>query len=307
MAVLFLHGAGGFIEDRPLLEALRAGLDVEVLAPNLDEGIETTHQAWSRRIVEHLRPDVDVVVGHSFGGSTVLRLLAERDLGIRRLILLAAPDWGPHGWDVPEFALPDDAAGRLPEGLEVELHHCLDDEVVPIDHMYQLAARLPAARVVYRRDGGHQFLAPASDAVVRRLLGPRAVDDDGPFFHGTRAPLAAGEELHPGRDSNYGERRRANFIYLTASIDPAVWAAELAHGDGPPRLYEVQPSGVLEDDPNLTDQVFAGNPTRSYRTTGPLRVVREITDWEPHPPEAVQQMRDGVAELARRGIEAIND
>ena len=173
MAVLFLHGAGGFVEDRPMVEALRAGLDEDVPAPNLDEGITTTHEAWSRRIVEYLRPDIDVVVGHSFGGSTVLRLLTERDLGIRRLVLLAAPDWGPDGWEVPEFALPDDVDARIPETLGIELHHCFDDEVVPVGHAQQLGARLPRARVVHHQQGGHQFAAPAIDAVVRSLRGPR--------------------------------------------------------------------------------------------------------------------------------------
>ena len=290
-----------------MVEALRAGLAEEVLAPNLDDGLEVTHEAWSRRISEHLRPDVDVVVGHSFGASTVLRMATERDLGVSRLILLAAPDWGPEGWDVPEFALSHDAADRLPEDLQIELHHCLDDEVVPFDHMDQLAARVPRAMARYRRQGGHQFDPPAIDAIVRRVLGPREVDDAGPFFHGTRAALEPGDLLEPGRDSNYGARARANYIYVTAGFEAAIWAAELAAGDGPPRLYEVEPTGPLEDDPNLTDQRFAGNPTRSYRTKEPLRVVREVTDWEPHPPEAVQQIRDGVADLARRGIEAIND
>ncbi len=169
MAALFLHGAGGFVEDRPMLEALRAGFDGDVLAPNLDEGITTTQEAWSRRIVEHLGAGVDVVVGHSFGGSCVLRLLTERDPGVRRLILLAAPDWGPDGWDVPEFALPEDADERLSEALEVELHHCLDDEVVPVEHVQQLAARLPRARVVRHQQGGHQFVGPVIEAVVRSL------------------------------------------------------------------------------------------------------------------------------------------
>lgn len=234
-------------------------------------------------------------------------MVTESDPGIRRLILLAAPDWGPEGWDVPEFALPEDADAALPADLQVELHHCLDDEVVPFDHLHQLAARLPRALVRYRRQGGHQFEPPAIGAIVRSLLGPREVDDPGPFFHGTRAPRDPGELLEPGRASNYGARRTASFIYLSASLDAATWGAELATGDGPPRVYEVEPTGPLEDDPNLTDQKFAGNPTRSYRSSAPLRVVREVTDWEPHPPEAVQRMRDGVAEAERRGIEAIND
>jgi rifampin ADP-ribosylating transferase len=132
--------------------------------------------------------------------------------------------------------------------------------------------------------------------------------DEGPFFHGTKAELAQGDLLQPGYRSNFGkERKTANFIYLTATLDAATWGAELAVGDGPGRIYEVEPTGPFEDDPNLTNQRFPGNPTRSYRTREPLRVVREILDWEPHAPEVVQAMRDHVAEVERQGIEAIND
>ncbi|MGZ5400329.1 MAG: NAD(+)--rifampin ADP-ribosyltransferase [Nocardioides sp.] len=133
------------------------------------------------------------------------------------------------------------------------------------------------------------------------------VTDSGPFFHGTKADLQPGDLLAPGFGSNYGERATANFIYLTATLDAATWGAELAVGEGPGRIYRVEPTGSFEDDPNLTDQKFPGNPTRSYRTREPLRVVDEVLDWEPHPPEVLQTMRDRLAELARLGIEAIND
>ena len=131
--------------------------------------------------------------------------------------------------------------------------------------------------------------------------------DPGPFFHGTKAALRVGDLLEPGRGSNYGRRATANFIYLTATLDAATWGAELAAGDGPGRIYRVEPTGPFEDDPNLTDQKFPGNPTRSYRTRDPLRVLGEVPDWEPHPPEVLQHMRDHLAELERLGIEAIND
>ena len=131
--------------------------------------------------------------------------------------------------------------------------------------------------------------------------------DGGPFFHGTKADLQPGDLLEPGYSSNYGERRRANFIYLTATLDAATWGAELAAGEGPGRIYRVEPTGPFEDDPNLTDQKFPGNPTRSYRTREPLRVVAEVADWEPHSPEVLQHMLDHLAELERRGVEAIND
>jgi rifampin ADP-ribosylating transferase len=134
-----------------------------------------------------------------------------------------------------------------------------------------------------------------------------AAEDPGPFFHGTKAELQAGDILEPGYRSNFGPGRTANFVYLTATMDAATWGAELAAGDAPGRIYRVEPTGPIEDDPNLTDKKFPGNPTRSYRTRQPLRVVEEILDWEPHPPDVLQAMRDRLAELDRLGVEAIND
>ena len=129
--------------------------------------------------------------------------------------------------------------------------------------------------------------------------------DRGPFYHGTKADLRAGDLLEPGRSSNYGERRKANYVYLTATLDAATWGAELAAGEGPGRIYRVEPMGVIEDDPNLTDKRYPGNPTRSYRTRQPLRVIGEVLDWEGHPPEVLQGMRNHLEELKQLGIEAI--
>lgn len=136
---------------------------------------------------------------------------------------------------------------------------------------------------------------------------PRVVDDPGPFFHGTRADLRPGDLLTPGRRSNYGSRRIANHIYLTASREGAPLAAELAHGPGPARVYRVQPLGTIQDDPNVTDKRFPGNPTRSYRTTEPLRVIEEVHGWTPPPPELIGELRARMAELAELGIEAMDD
>jgi hypothetical protein len=138
-------------------------------------------------------------------------------------------------------------------------------------------------------------------------LMPSEAKDSEPFFHGTRADLKPGDLLEPGYSSNFGERRKANYIYLTATLDAATWGAELAVGEGPSRIYRVEPTGPCEDDPNLTDKKFPGNPTRSYRTREPLRVVAEILDWEPHSPEVFQDMRNHLDKLKRLGIEAIND
>jgi hypothetical protein len=134
-----------------------------------------------------------------------------------------------------------------------------------------------------------------------------AVEDPGPFYHGTKADLQPGDLLQAGYRSNFGEGRKATFVYLTATLDAATWGAELSAGDGPGRIYEVAPTGPIEDDPNLTDKRFPGNPTRSYRTRDPLRVVGEVVDWEPHDPEVLQAMRDRLAELDRQGVEAINE
>jgi Rifampin ADP-ribosyl transferase len=136
---------------------------------------------------------------------------------------------------------------------------------------------------------------------------PSEARDSGPFFHGTKADLRPGDLLEPGYSSNFGERRTANYIYLTATLDAAIWGAELAVGEGPGRIYRVEPTGPFEDDPNLTDKKFPGNPTRSYRTREPLRVVAEILDWEPHSPEVLQAMRNHLEQLKQLGIEAIND
>ncbi|WIB78707.1 NAD(+)--rifampin ADP-ribosyltransferase [Curtobacterium sp. MCPF17_002] len=122
--------------------------------------------------------------------------------------------------------------------------------------------------------------------------------DDGPFFHGTKADLPVGGLLTAGFRSNYRPEVVMNHVYFTAVQDGAGLAAELAAGDGLPRVYEVEPTGAFEDDPNVTDRKFPGNPTRSYRSTDPIRVVREVTDWPRLSPEALQAWRDRLAVLA---------
>lgn len=129
----------------------------------------------------------------------------------------------------------------------------------------------------------------------------------GAHLHGTKADLQIGDLIAPGRRSNFGSGRAAAFVYVTQTLDAATWGAELAAGDGRGRIYVVEPTGSLEDDPNVTDQRFAGNPTLSYRTREPVRVVGEIADWVGHPPEQVATMQAHLAELARDGVEAIED
>ncbi|UJP40282.1 NAD(+)--rifampin ADP-ribosyltransferase [Cellulomonas palmilytica] len=136
---------------------------------------------------------------------------------------------------------------------------------------------------------------------------PFEVHPSGAYLHGTKADLKVGDVLVAGRRSNYGSGRDARFVYVSQTLDAATWGAELAAGEGRGRIYVVEPTGDLEDDPNVTDQRFPGNPTRSFRTREPVRVVGEIEDWVGHPAEQVTAMRAHVEQLARDGVEAVED
>lgn len=127
------------------------------------------------------------------------------------------------------------------------------------------------------------------------------------FYHGTKAQLKHGDLIEPGFSSNYGKRNKAKYVYLTETLDAATWGAELAVGEGPGRIYIVEPIGAFEDDPNLTNQKFPGNPTKSYRTAHGLRVIGELKDWQHHSPEQLQTMKDRLELLKQQGIEAIED
>jgi rifampin ADP-ribosylating transferase len=125
----------------------------------------------------------------------------------------------------------------------------------------------------------------------------------GVYLHGTKADLAVGELLVPGRESNFEQGRVMNYVYFTATLDAATWGAELAVGEGRGRIYVVEPTGAFEDDPNLTDKKFPGNPTRSFRSLEPLRVSGELVGWVGHSPEKLQAMRDAVQGSANGQIE----
>lgn len=119
--------------------------------------------------------------------------------------------------------------------------------------------------------------------------------DKGPFYHGTRADLKVGDLLTAGATSNYDAKIIMNHIYFTALVNGAGLAAALSKGDGPERVYIVEPTGSFENDPNVTDKKFPGNPTRSYRSKEPLKIVGEITDWVRQTPEQIQQWREKLA------------
>ena len=127
------------------------------------------------------------------------------------------------------------------------------------------------------------------------------------FYHGSKANLKPGDLIEPGFNSNYGQRNKTKYIYLTATLDAAIWGAELAFGEGPERIYIVEPTGPIEDDPNLTDKKFPGNPTKSYRSLHPFRVIGEIAEWQGHSAGQLKAMKDHLEFLKKQGIEAIED
>lgn len=133
----------------------------------------------------------------------------------------------------------------------------------------------------------------------------------GPFFHGTRIAFDPGDELIPGRGSNYHDGRISNHVYFSALLEPAIWGAELAvaftSDNGSGYIYVVEPTGPFEDDPNVTNKRFPGNVTQSYRTRHPMRIVSEVETWDGHPPEVLQGMLDLVAGLREQGLDVIED
>lgn len=127
------------------------------------------------------------------------------------------------------------------------------------------------------------------------------------YFHGTRADLQVGGLVNVGFNSNYGQRKNAKYIFLTATLDAAIWGAELAFGEERERIYLVEPIGAIEDDPDLTDKKFPGNPTKSYRSSHPFKIVGEVAIWQGHPAEQVKAMKEALAKLKEQGIESLNE
>ncbi|MEZ4800188.1 MAG: NAD(+)--rifampin ADP-ribosyltransferase [Flavobacteriales bacterium] len=127
------------------------------------------------------------------------------------------------------------------------------------------------------------------------------------YFHGTKAELNIGDLIEVGYNSNYGQRKNAKYIFLSATLDAAIWGAELAVGDGVERIYLVEPTGAIEDDPDLTDRKFPGNPTKSYRSVEPFKIVGEVAKWQGHPLDQVKAMKDALAKLNDQGINSLNE
>ena len=153
--------------------------------------------------------------------------------------------------------------------------------------------------------------APGHPSMSWRSRDPLRVTGEvteSPLYHGTRADLKPGDLIEPGHIPNFGNRMRTtDYVYLTRTLDAATWGAELAVGEGPGRIYIVEPTGLIEDDPNLTNERFRGNPTKSFRSREPLRVTGEVKDWKGHSPEALKTMKDGLERRERMGVEQSDD
>jgi hypothetical protein len=126
------------------------------------------------------------------------------------------------------------------------------------------------------------------------------------YFHGTKADLRVGDSVVPGNTANYGERK-AKFVYASSNLNVAIWGAELAVGYGAPRIYVVEPLGSIENDPNLTDKKFPGNPTNSFRAREGFKVVAEVKDWRAHPPDEIRAAREKVELALKNGAPIIED
>ncbi|MEI2279696.1 NAD(+)--rifampin ADP-ribosyltransferase [Paenibacillus polysaccharolyticus] len=134
----------------------------------------------------------------------------------------------------------------------------------------------------------------------------KIVLDPGPFFHGTKAELNIGDLLEPQFLSNYQDKK-SNHIYFTGTLNAAKWGAELARSDSKERIYIVEPLGDFENDPNVTDKRFPGNPTRSYRSKSALKIVAELSSWERHTDAEIDHMTSSLKKLSDEGKNVIYD
>jgi hypothetical protein len=159
-------------------------------------------------------------------------------------------------------------------------------------------SRYPIGAKSYRSRDPLRVIAECTDAQGHPLR----------LYHGTKADLKPGDFIAPGRSPNFGNLERVtNYVYLTGTLEAAIWGAELAIGEGPGRIYVVEPTGAIADDPNLTNNKYRGNPTKSYRSREALRVTGEVTEWQGHAPEVLNAMKDSLEQLKRQSVEPIDD
>ncbi len=210
----------------------------------------------------------------------------------------------------PTSAAADDAcAGYLFLTDKLDEAHW-DAELAPGDgdaHIYVIEASgevQAASAIPGRKTVGHPTMSLCSRDALRVI----EEVTEWMLYHGTRADLKPGDVIKPGHRPNYGNRERtSNFVYFSRTLEAATWGAELAEGEGAGRIYIVEATGAIEDDPNVTNKRFRGNPTKSFRSRAALRVVGEVFDWKGHAPEALKAMKDHLARLKEQGVEPLDD
>jgi rifampin ADP-ribosylating transferase len=204
--------------------------------------------------------------------------------------------WGEATNDFEKFiaayfiARSQTAASNKVKWFERSLHHALAIDDVTVRSAYP-TLRLSLARCY--EELGDQDNARENHELANSFAERPA--DDGPFYHGTRSDLQIGDLLTAGGGSNYKSDLVMNHIYFTAIANGAGLAAALAKGEGPERVYIVEPTGEFENDPNVTNKKFPGNPTRSYRSKAPLKIVGELQDWARQTPEQIKAWREKLA------------
>ncbi len=192
-----------------------------------------------------------------------------------------------HGAATPLVFLSPDLDGAI---WESEL--AAGDGVGRVYRVEPLGPVHDVTAVTGRTHPGHPWMSLCSRDPLRVVDGVT----EWPLYHGTRADLNIGDVIEPGRTSNFGDRNRVTtHVYFSRTLDAATWGAELADGDARGRIYIVEPTGPFEDDPDLTDKKFRGNPTKSFRSLMPLLIVGEITDWKGHSDELLSAMKEGIA------------
>jgi rifampin ADP-ribosylating transferase len=127
------------------------------------------------------------------------------------------------------------------------------------------------------------------------------------FFHGSKGVLKVGDHITPGYESNYEDGRKSKYVYFTSNLTVAAWGTELAAGGNPSCIYVVEPTGEWEDDPNVTNKRFPGNPTNSFRTASPLVVVGVVSAWQGHSEEEIATRKEGLRQLMQNGAQIIED
>jgi hypothetical protein len=188
-------------------------------------------------------------------------------------------------------------------------------ELAPGEGPGRIYAVEPTGPVTAADEGAEERYPVGADASYRsrdplRVTGEITDRQGRPrrLYHGTKADLDVGDVIEPGHAPNFGEPdRTTTYVYLTGTLDAAVWGAELALGQGPGRIYAVEPTGPIADDPNLTNTKYRGNPTKSYRSREPLRVTGEVMGWQGHPQEALEAMKESVERRRREGVGPIDD